>query len=169
MENRSSDLDTGLICVALLARFFGLPCSPEQLEHWFGGFGRTSAVQDVITAARFLGLKARLSSADWDKLTNAPLPAIVELDPGRFAVLAKVGQDTVLLQDPRQQRPQTLSKSEFLASWSGQMVLVTKRHRLLDGRDGPHQLDSKPDLISEIFCPRILVREGAEDDPKKTT
>ena len=36
-------------------------------------------------------------------------------------------------------------------------------------RDGPHQLDSKPDLISEIFCPRILVREGAEDDPKKTT
>ena len=36
-------------------------------------------------------------------------------------------------------------------------------------RDGPHQLDSKPDLLSEIFCPRILVREGAEDDPKKTT
>ena len=36
-------------------------------------------------------------------------------------------------------------------------------------RDGPHQLDSKPDLISEIFCPKILVREGAEDDPKKTT
>ena len=39
----------------------------------------------------------------------------------------------------------------------------------VDERDGPHQLDSKPDLISEIFCPRILVREGAEDDPKKTT
>ena len=39
----------------------------------------------------------------------------------------------------------------------------------VDQRDGPHQLDSKPDLISEIFCPRILVREGAEDDPKKTT
>ena len=49
------------------------------------------------------------------------------------------------------------------------IILLYEWYFFRDLRDGPHQLDSKPDLISEIFCPRILVREGAEDDPKKTT
>ena len=71
--------------------------------------------------------------------------------------------------EPPQQWSNTPDGHFVLAHADGDKKTLTILRGLLGGavRDGPHQLDSKPDLISEIFCPRILVREGAEDDPKE--
>ena len=48
-------------------------------------------------------------------------------------------------------------------------VDTEKNRELAASRGGPRWLDRNRELISEVFCIKVLEREGAEDDPKKAT
>ena len=55
-----------------------------------------------------------------------PFPALAELRDGRFLVVGAFAEDRVLLQDPRRLAHATvLTREQFLASWSGRLVLLT--------------------------------------------
>ena len=56
-------MDTGLVCLVLLARYLGLAADPEQLRHLFAAPGALFADTEILLAAKSLGLKAgRLAS-----------------------------------------------------------------------------------------------------------
>jgi ATP-binding cassette, subfamily B, bacterial HlyB/CyaB len=132
LEQEVPDLvqDTGLICLLILGRFFGLPADGDQLRHQFSESGKVLTDTDLLRAAKHIGLKAGILNAEWSKLATAPLPALARCKDGRYLVLAKVNGDKVLIQDPLVGRPQSLPRAEFEEVWSGQLILFTKRAHL---------------------------------------
>ena len=128
-------LDSGIASLVLLLRFFGMPGDPEQIRHQFGRPGETSTAEDLLRAAKRLELKARLLSTKWDRLVKTPLPAIAEKKDGGFFIIGSIKDGEVLVQDPAVGRPQTLSREALDEIWSGRLLLLSKRSKVL-GKGG---------------------------------
>lgn len=120
----SSQLDTGLICLMMLARFHNLAISTEQLTHEFSGSDKRFTLQELLLAARKSGLKARAVRTTLARLERTPLPAIATDQDENFFILARLDQKKVLIQDPRSARPEVISLEELEQRWTGQLVLV---------------------------------------------
>jgi ATP-binding cassette, subfamily B, bacterial HlyB/CyaB len=116
--------DTGITALVLLLRFLGIAADPQQLTH---RFGRNFGVTDILLCAKELKLKARAIGSDWDRLARTGLPAIAERHDGSFFILAKVAEASALIHDPIVGKPQSLSRTDFEAQWSGRLVLMTRR------------------------------------------
>lgn len=120
-------VDTGLVCLLILARFHSVPANGDQLRHQFGEPSKTLTDTDLLRAAGHLGFKAGLLKSDWAKLAGTSLPAMARMNNGGYVVLAKVEADKILLQDPLETRPTVLPRQAFEDRWSGELILVTKR------------------------------------------
>src|SRR5512141_3513296 len=92
--------DTGLICLLILARFYDLPADGSQLRHQFAQSGQPLSDAEILRAAKHLGLKAGALKTQWSKLPGTPFPAMAKRTDGRYAVLAKLEGEKVLIQDP---------------------------------------------------------------------
>jgi subfamily B ATP-binding cassette protein HlyB/CyaB len=123
----SGVMDTGLICLLILARFHDLPADGAQLQHQFAQAGQALSDTDLLRAAKHLGLKAGVAKSRWGKLAGTPLPAMAKRTDGRYLVLAKVDGEKVLVQDPVEARPLVLSREQFETMWTGELLLFTKR------------------------------------------
>jgi subfamily B ATP-binding cassette protein HlyB/CyaB len=124
-------LDTGLICLVMLARFHHVAVEPAQLIHEFGQAGLAFGPEEILLAARKLKLKAKLLQTGAERLEKTPLPAIAASLDGGYFVIAKVEGGKVLIQDPRDQGPRILSLEELTARWTGQLVMVASRASVL--------------------------------------
>jgi subfamily B ATP-binding cassette protein HlyB/CyaB len=123
------NVDSGLACLVMLARFHGISAEPAQLAHEFsegGGFGLTQ----ILLAAKKLGLKAKLVECEYRRLPTTPLPALATGRDGGFFILAKVEGDQVLIHDPAAARPQTLAREALEARWDGRLMLFASRASL---------------------------------------
>jgi subfamily B ATP-binding cassette protein HlyB/CyaB len=124
--------DSGLLSLALIARYYHLPAEPEALRYRFCEPGKTMDAPALVRAARQLGLKARCLCSNWRGLEQAPLPAIVRQRDGRFIVIARVRNGRALIQDPEAQRPVTLPREALESAWSGEVILFTRRGGTVD-------------------------------------
>jgi subfamily B ATP-binding cassette protein HlyB/CyaB len=122
-------LDPGLTCLVMLARFHGVAAEPAQLAHEFGEGGPFGVTQILLAAAK-LGLKAKAVRAASTRLATTPLPALALGRQGGFFILARIDEDQALIHDPRVGKPQTLSRAELEARWTGELVLFTSRASL---------------------------------------
>jgi ATP-binding cassette, subfamily B, bacterial HlyB/CyaB len=123
-------VDPGLEALVTLLRFQGVAADHGQIRHRLG----TTRVDapEMLRCARDLGLKARAWRTDWSRLATTPLPAIASLRDGGFLVLAKAGEDKVLVQSPQTFRPVLMSRHEFLAVWDGGLISMVRRAGLSD-------------------------------------
>jgi len=119
--------DTGLVCLVLVARVLGLAADAGQLRHRFALSADPVTVDDILRAARHLGLKSRSVRSEWERLHKTPLPALAQHRDGHWLVIAKADAARVLLQDPLEQRPLTLPRDLFEAAWNGTLILLTRR------------------------------------------
>ena len=122
--------DTGLICLLIMARFYDLPADGAQLRHQFAQSGQVLSDTELLRAAKHLGLKAGVLTAEWSTLGETPLPALAKRTDGRYVVLAKIEGERVLVQDPIEARPLILSREQLESAWTGQLLLFTKRSNL---------------------------------------
>jgi subfamily B ATP-binding cassette protein HlyB/CyaB len=122
--------DTGLLGLAMLARFHGVAADPDQLAHEFKEPGKPFGSAQILLAAKSLGLKAKVVRSDWIRLERTPLPALASGRDGRFFILARIDGDQVLIQDPRIERPQVLGQADFVARWHGELILFASRASL---------------------------------------
>ncbi len=122
--------DSGLLCLLILARFYDLPADASQLRHQFSQSGQALSDTDLLRAAKHLGLKAGQLTTTWSRLAGLPLPVLAKRTDGKYIVLAKVEAEKALIQDPIEARPLILSREQFEAAWSGQILLFTKRAHL---------------------------------------
>lgn len=132
----AAPLDTGLICLVMLARFHQVAVEPAQLVHEFGQAGAAFGPQEILLAARKLGLKARPLQSAPERLDKVPLPALAASLDGGWFIIAKAEGGKVLIQDPRDQAPRVLSQDELMARWSGQLLLMTSRASTLGDLSG---------------------------------
>jgi len=130
LSHRVELADTGLLCLALVLRFFQLPADPAQIHHDYGKKDGPFESRDVVRCAKRAGLLARLATSEWTRLERAPLPAIAELTDGSFVIFGRVLGDKLLVQDPRHPAPELRSREEIAACWDGRLILVTHRDAL---------------------------------------
>ncbi len=135
----SQDTDTGLACLAMLARMHGVAVDPSQLAHEFAPVGAAVDEPALLRAARSTGLKAKAGRFSLAALAGMALPAIALGKDGSFFILARVETDAehapddiqrVLIHDPRTSRPEILPVADFDARWSGRLILLTSRASL---------------------------------------
>lgn len=135
-------VDTGLACLVLIARFHGIAADPDQLAHEFRVGGRPFGEDEILLAARKLGLSAKSVKPALDRLALTPLPAIARARDGSCFILARVEADAgegdgaesggkVLIHDPRVKRPQVWSRQELVDRWNGELILFTSRASLV--------------------------------------
>lgn len=117
-------VDTGLVCLVMLARFHNVAASPEQLAHEFAPDGQVFGFTEVLLAAKKLGLKAKPARSNVERLSQTPLPSLASSKDGHFFVIARVDNDKVLIQDPRSQRPEVVNFDELKARWTGELILI---------------------------------------------
>ncbi|RZJ57367.1 MAG: hypothetical protein EON49_15865, partial [Acidovorax sp.] len=122
-----------------IARFHQIASDPVALAHQLAlRVSDSVTTQDLLRAARHLGLQAKLSRTTLERLPLSPLPALALLRSGdgtiRTVVLAQCDGQRVLIQDPAAQgagaRPTIEPLETFAAQWSGELILVTSRASL---------------------------------------
>ena len=65
-------------------------------------------------------------------LPARPCPPSRALRDGGFLLVAKAGEDKVLVQSPLAPRPALMTRDEFVAVWDGRLILMTRRAGLSD-------------------------------------
>jgi subfamily B ATP-binding cassette protein HlyB/CyaB len=119
--------DAGLECLAVIARLYGLAADVGKLRHEFSRSDRQLDTDELVRAARHIGLKARALQSNWRRLQHTPLPAIACCKNGRFLVIAKLVDGKVLVHDPFESHPRLFPRELFETLWSGLLVMVTHR------------------------------------------
>lgn len=145
----ASGSTTGLAALqalCALARFHQVAADPATLAHQLGFAPHQSlGVNDLLLAAKHLGLKAKRSRSSVDRLGLVPLPALalMRTDDGSMhpVILAQSDGQRVLFQDmsgsasgsgsgPASSAPTIQSAAEFAQGWSGELILITSRASL---------------------------------------
>src|ERR1700722_3550254 len=125
----ATPVDSGLAALTLIAVYFQIAADPRQLSHELGLNGRSAAGEDLVRSARLLGLKARvLAKSTPARLKGVPLPTIVGLAQGGFAVLAagaSAGEFRFI--DPIDRVAKVVKVDEVAQLWDGVIVLVARR------------------------------------------
>lgn len=126
----SAALDTGLACLAMLARFHNVAVSPEQLTHEYVAEGQLFGKAEILLASRQLDLKAKAIRTTFERLGQTPLPAIACASDGGFFIIARMDQEKILIHDPRSQRPEMISAEQLQARWGGELILIRSQSSL---------------------------------------
>src|SRR6478736_10090433 len=100
--------DPGLEVLLTLLRFQGVAADRGQIRHRFGT--AKIGAPEMLRCAKDLGLKARAYRTEWSRLARTPLPGIAALRDGGFLVVAKAGEDKVLVQSPLATRPALMTR-----------------------------------------------------------
>ncbi|TQV85064.1 type I secretion system permease/ATPase [Aliikangiella coralliicola] len=118
-------------CLCLVARFHQVPAEASALIREFGSDSEQLNDINLLRAAKSLGFKAKLLRTKTNRLHKLILPAIAKRHNGTYFVIAKISDDQVLIQDVALGKPEQLSFSELNEQWSGELVHIAKRTRLL--------------------------------------
>jgi len=122
--------DAGAAALAFALQMLGLPADPAEITHQSGK--RALDETDLLRAARRFAVKARAHASRFEHLATTPLPALAALKDGGWLVLGRVGEDKVLVLDPRSARPELLVRADFTERWTGRLILLTRRAALGD-------------------------------------
>jgi ATP-binding cassette, subfamily B, bacterial HlyB/CyaB len=125
-------IDTGIICLALIAQYLRLPVEPDNIRHELGLVADVASSRDVVRAAKRLKLKSRIHEAKITRIEHLPLPLIVEKSDGSFLVVAKIAGAKVLVRDPLARAPSEITLEELSQIWTGRIILVTTRSATLE-------------------------------------
>jgi subfamily B ATP-binding cassette protein HlyB/CyaB len=122
-------LDTGLVALVMVAGYYRIAANPAQLRRQLALGQQNAGAEDIVRAARLLGLKARIiAGADALRLARIPLPAVIGIKGGTFAVLsATPAPDVLRLIHCVQHIAVELSIENIAGHFEGDIILVTRR------------------------------------------
>jgi ATP-binding cassette, subfamily B, bacterial HlyB/CyaB len=127
-----------LQALCAVARFHQIAADPANLAHQLGlQSSEPVGTDELLRAAKHLGLKARLSNTTPERLQLSPLPALAALrrvdGSIGYVILAQCDGERVLFQDPSLSgpRPTIESVGAFAAQWTGDLILIASRASLI--------------------------------------
>ncbi|KRD40131.1 peptidase C39 [Lysobacter sp. Root916] len=123
--------DLALLGLAMLAQFHGIAADPAQLTHQFGRGGEPFDDASLLLAAKQLGLKARITRTSSERVAMAALPALALAQDGRHFVVAKAGDDSLLVHELGEGRAKVMTRDAFEQRYHGRLLQVTSRASVL--------------------------------------
>jgi subfamily B ATP-binding cassette protein HlyB/CyaB len=134
-------MTSGMICLCVVAAHHQRPADPVQLSRALGiDPTLPTPPEQLLLAARELGLKAKRVASSWERLPKLTLPVIAECAGADYMVILRREADgRLLVGDPKEPRPRRLDRQQFEALWSGSLLLVGVRLRL-DNPNRPFDL-----------------------------
>jgi subfamily B ATP-binding cassette protein HlyB/CyaB len=109
----------------------GIAADPAQIRHQAGLSDRRFGEEDLLLAAKRLGLKAKIVQCSAERLQFLSLPALIFDTDGNHFILAKVSNDKALIQEANHLPPRILSCGEVLARGTGRALLAASRASLV--------------------------------------
>lgn len=137
LDNWREDASCGVACCHILLRLNGLPtefgdCKREIPIHAGG-----STLLDMREGCRRLGLECEAISSSPSKITYLRFPFIAHLYPkessevGHYIVVLEVKEHSVTYIEPNWAATiENMPRSDFLASWSGNVLMPSPRFPL---------------------------------------
>lgn len=122
-------LDSGLSGLTLISGYYRVAADPAQLRHQLALSDRSAGAEDIVRGANLLGLKSRiLRNAQARRLASIPLPALLGLKAGGFAILGAGSlKDRLRVINPLDFSAREMSADELAELASGLVILVTRR------------------------------------------
>ena len=120
---------SGLVGLAMIAVRYRIAVDPAQLVHELALTSRSAEADDIVRAAKHVGLKAKvLREQPFKRLNSVPLPALIGLKDGGYAVLAaRIPDGTFRTVNPLNPGAEALTPIALLGRWNGEVILVTRR------------------------------------------
>jgi ATP-binding cassette, subfamily B, bacterial HlyB/CyaB len=128
--------DSGLQALCAVAGYYRIPSDPLKIARELAIAGRPFASDDLVRAAKLLGLKARvLQRVDGARLARLPTPSLVKLKEGGFVVFGGLlANGLYRLFDPATRADRAVSLEE-LAGQVEPMAILVARHVFGSGID----------------------------------
>ncbi|MGK5093616.1 type I secretion system permease/ATPase [Deltaproteobacteria bacterium TL4] len=145
---KPATVDSGLSCLMMIVSFFRISADKDQLQRSFSNGTAPMGLTEIMRAAKTLKMKVRQSKGTWQKITNLPLPLILQKNDGTFLTLARAEEQQVLTYDPLKSEPQWLSQKQLEPLWNGNLLLLTYREK------GGESTEKKFDL--SWFLPAVF-------------
>lgn len=125
---RETPQDTGLAALAAIAGFFRISARPETLARELG-LRHAASGNEIIRAARSIGLKAKVSTvADQRRLRALPTPSIACFADGDFAIFGGADREAGFrVVDPLRFEATNLAGDNLLERTGGRFILVQRR------------------------------------------
>jgi ATP-binding cassette subfamily B protein len=138
----ASASDTGLACLAAVARHHGLDLAVDRLRHDYAVGAAPVEASMLLRMAREGGLRARERSLSWRDLVGLgeAYPAMAQLSNGNWVLVVGTQPEptglglAVRVHDPLAARPEpfTVSELDFCARWTGTVLLLKRSYKLAD-------------------------------------
>jgi HlyB family type I secretion system ABC transporter len=124
-----SNSDCGVACLVMIAKYWGKNLSINRLRVVANVDRSGASIKGLITAAESVGFMVRPRKADLLALQSQELPAIAHWEGNHYVVVYRVTKQQVIISDPAIGR-RILSRQEFVAGWTGYLVLLTPTAKL---------------------------------------
>lgn len=120
-------LDKYSVCLLTIASSLGILVQKVHLEKmvvW--NQGEIPTPQQVISAVKVIGLKAKMKTIPPGKLHEQSIPSIAIMKDGSYVATGRCDKNSIIVLDDETQRPRTIPLETFFQAWSGQLILVRK-------------------------------------------
>ena len=129
--------DCGAACLASVAVHYRLKLPIARIRQYAGTDKKGTNVLGLIEAAEKLGFEAKGVKGDRASLSKIPLPTIahivVEEVLHHYVVIYKVSKTHLTLMDPADGKMHKQPIEDFLASWTGVLVLLLPKTEFTPG------------------------------------
>jgi len=92
--------ECGLVCLAMLAGYFGARLEMGELRRRFGMSLKGATLQEIVRIADQLGLAARPLRLELDELSELKTPCVLHWNLNHFVVLKSVDRRGIVIHDP---------------------------------------------------------------------
>jgi subfamily B ATP-binding cassette protein HlyB/CyaB len=123
--------DSGLSALVLIARLHGVAADAAQIRHHAGLAEAHFRDEDLLRAARSLGLKAKIVALSPQRVAFVPLPALAFDSSGEHFILAKISDDKALIQEGNTSPPQIIPLEQLFSRSTGKVLLLASRASLI--------------------------------------
>ncbi len=119
--------DTGMLCLAIIARLHHRVINLQQLAHEFPYPAHPRPWHGVMDICFAAGFRCKKIKATARQLEELALPLMLKKEDGQFIVLLASEQGMFLVQDPLENNPRKYSLSELNQLISGDVLLISPR------------------------------------------
>ncbi len=130
-QSTEKRVDSGLLSLAVVAGQFHIAVDPLQIAHDLGREARHCDGEDLVRAARRIGLNSRiLRNQKPKRLLSVPTPAIIHTKDGEFRIVAaRLPDERLRIANPLSRTIRDEPLEAVASAWDGEIILVTRRWR----------------------------------------